>query len=107
MNIIDIQTVKRINEDRGKYFFSPATMRFFSSRVAQCAYATDDNSRAYFVTSEQFTGSNGRSQPRRYTVRVMDMTTGDITEPHGHKDGFQEYASRNGAAREARRLAAL
>lgn len=107
MQIIDIATIKRINADKGKFFFSPGAMRFFSSRVAQYAYCPDDMSRAYFVTSEQFTGSDRKTQPRRYTVRVMDMTTGDVTEPHGHADGFQEYASRNGADREARRLAAL
>ena len=98
MQYLDIDTVRA--RHRG-HWFDPGSMRFFRSRVAQTAYGTDDGSRAYFVSSEQFEDSTRYRAPRRYTVRVIDLHTGDI-DTVGE---FQEYASRSGADAAARRLA--
>ena len=78
MELIDIREVVRAH--RG-HWFDAATMKFFSSRVAQTATVKDG--KAYFVSSEQFE----RRSPRLYSVRVCDMTTGDINTV----GKFQEY----------------
>jgi hypothetical protein len=108
MIIVDIQEIKDRNAERGNYFFSPGAMRFFASRVARQAYLTDTGSAAYFVTSEQFTPSTGKPEPRLYTVRAIDMTTGDIDtcDPEAGVDGFQFYTTRAAADKVARSLAA-
>ncbi len=98
MSTISISTVKAHHYG---HFFDPAAMRFFASRVAQNAYLTADENVAYFITSEQFTGSDGHAQMRRYTVRKINMHTGSI-DTVGE---FQQYASNTAATREAKRLA--
>ncbi len=68
-----------ISEIRSKargHFFDPGSMRFFNSRYPQTGYRKGD--KAYFITSEQFIGSNGYAAPRMYTIRVIDFTTGDV-----------------------------
>ena len=70
---VDIYDIKRLNEEKGFYFFSPDTTRFFRSRYPQCAFKVGD--KAYFITSERFD-----HEPRGYTIRVCDLITGDITE---------------------------
>lgn len=91
MEQIDIWRVKNVH--RG-HWFSPATMRFFSSRVAQTA--TLHNGKAYFVSSEQFRYDS----PRFYTIRVCDMRTGDI-DTVGE---FQQYRSSQQAKAAIRQL---
>jgi hypothetical protein len=101
METVSIEQVKRRNADAGYYFFEPATMRFFASRVAQVAYIAEDGS-AYFVTSERFIPLSGPSSdyPRMYTVRCMGKS-GDVHAV----ETFQRYASRSGADAAARRAA--
>lgn len=73
-----IDDVKRINARMGYHFFSPATMRFFSSRVESELLENH-----CFVTSEQDNGSplsdirawNGE---RRFSVRFFDENSGII-----------------------------
>ena len=55
-----IQQIIDLNRNIGNHFFSPSSMRFFSSRVHSEVY-----SGCYFVTSEKFDWKS----PRLYTVR--------------------------------------
>ena len=62
-----VDDVRRFNERSGHYFFEPATLRFFKSRIGQFLYGSRYRGRYqghYFTTSEQ-----GPSGPRAYTVR--------------------------------------
>src|SRR5689334_10441256 len=61
-----IQQIREANERVGRFFFSPDTMRFFLSRVLPTVY--EGVGGTYFITSEQFVGSESTG-PRRYTVR--------------------------------------
>jgi len=56
------------------------------------------------VTSEQFE-YHGRRDPVRYTVRVIDLKTGEV-ETHPNHDTFQKYSTLENADIAAR-LAAL
>lgn len=89
MKTLTMDDVRRINARMGYHFFSPATVRFFSSRVESGLL---DNH--CFITSEQDTGCmsdtikawNGE---RRYTVRFFDEETG-VVETLGE---FGAYAT--------------
>lgn len=70
-----ITEIKQANRAAGNHYFEPATMRFFDSRVERRVYS--GNGGVYFVTSEQFHGSQGTA-PRRWTVRQFHPETGDI-----------------------------
>jgi hypothetical protein len=100
MEYVDMSEIRRAA--RG-HWFDPSSMRFFRSRVGSTAYRTADGSRAYFVSSEQFEDGRGYRADRRYTVRVIDLATGDIDTV----GDFQAYASRSGADRAAQRLASM
>src|SRR4051794_21862147 len=78
-----IEAMKRANEDSGRFFFTPGTMRFFRSRIAPGVIAG-----RMFITSEQFEDSSGERAERRYTVRLMgdDGDTADVSD-------FQEFAT--------------
>ncbi len=60
------------------HFFDESSKRFFRSRISQDAYLTADKSKGYFTTSEQFISSRGERAARLFTLRVCDMSTGDI-----------------------------
>ena len=97
MLIIGIDTIERhyIPSVR-RYWFDADARRFFKSRLPTQAYQTDDESVAYFVTSEQQHGHARRWSVRRYTFATRDISTvGD----------FQEYSNRSAADRRARYLA--
>lgn len=75
-----IDAVKRINEAKGKFFFSKGAMQFFNSDVPHNeAFLTDDGKKYLFITSEQFKGSRGESAPRKYTVHSMDVASGETS----------------------------
>jgi len=93
------------NKRAGGHFFDDGARSFFRSRW--------DDGRMYggrfFITSEQFRDSHGKTEGRRYTVRTAlpsGMTGDDIgmrtTETVG---GFQAFATLD-AARSAARAAA-
>lgn len=63
-------------------WFSKSAMQFFQSVLHTGGYRVGDS--IYFVTSEKCL-----DEPRRWTVRVMDWTTGDIT----NIGEFQQYAT--------------
>lgn len=85
--------IKSANKLAGYYFFERASMRFFDSCVESGVYQG-----RYFVTSEQFHGSQG-SEPRKYTVRVCGPD-GDI-DTVGE---FQGYRTKQDAVAAIRRL---
>jgi hypothetical protein len=63
--------IQDANEKSGRYFFEPAAMRGFRSRVHSAVYGG-----CAFVTSEQF-AFRGHTEPREYRVRVA-MHDGSI-----------------------------
>ena len=65
-----------IRSEAKGYFFSPAAMRFFRSRIGETVYEGPGG--VYFITSEQFEGSDGVKAERRYTVRRFIPETGEI-----------------------------
>jgi hypothetical protein len=61
-----IAEIKEANKAIGHFFFEPASMRFFKSKIAsRTVYGGH-----FFITSEQFVGSDNIAQPRRYTIRA-------------------------------------
>ena len=94
MDIITLDALKRATRDKGQYFFSPDTTRFFDSRYPSYAYKS--GSLAYFITSERFR----HDYPRLYTIRVCDLTTGGI-DTVGE---FQQYGTRQQAERALKKL---
>jgi len=70
-----IDRIQQTNRERGFHFFDSSTMRFFRSRVL--SQTLEGNNAVYFVTSEQFVGSE-YTAPRKYTVRAFNPETADI-----------------------------
>ena len=85
--------LSRYNGNRNYYFFSPDTMRFFSSRIQ----TTPPYKGRVFVTSERMNWNS----PRYYTVRVI-QPSGNI-ETIGD---FQGFTTRQSAHRFAEKYAA-
>lgn len=64
-----ISQVKQLNADKGFFWFTPETMRFFNSKIeSELIYEK------YFITSERME----TSLPKRYTVRKVNWETGNI-----------------------------
>ena len=102
MKIHDMSDIRNHYErgEGARHWFDPSSMRFFRSRLPQTAYTTDDGARSYFVTSEQFVGSQGAA-PRKFTVRCYTWETRDISTI----GAFNEIASRSTATAQAKALA--
>ncbi len=86
-----IDEVKRRAEKGSPFFFTPETMRFFSSRVSELAWSKGDyqTEDIYFITSERDTSFHKHSgSTRGYTVRLCDKT-GDIQKV----SEFQEFGT--------------
>jgi len=94
-----IHEIKQRNRERGHYFFEPASMRFFRSRVGSWTLRGEDD-RVYFVTSEQFVGSDRHPHARRYTVRAMEAD--GVVNTVGE---FQAFATLREAKRAAQVIA--
>lgn len=73
---ISIGEVKRLNKEKGLFWFTQDTMKFFDSRIETNIVKVVKN-KGYFITSEQFHDSGG-SEPRKYTIRVVDLDTGRV-----------------------------
>ena len=65
-----IADVRRINKEKGYYFFEHDTMRFFGTRIVSTLYKNNT-----FITSD-YTGFERKK--RKYTVRVFDNSTGAV-----------------------------
>lgn len=63
-----MREVKDANREVGQHFFDRSSMAFFNSRIE----STNVIGGKYFVTSEQFVGSDGTRDPRKYTVRSVE-----------------------------------
>ena len=72
MNYYRMEDIKRINKEKGYYFFEPDTMRFFKSRVGDLVF--QGNGGVFFTTSERF----DYDTPRYYTVREFNPETGSV-----------------------------
>ena len=124
-NAIELQ---QANALRGGNYFTPATMRFFNSRLHDVIptkfgslFITSEKDRGVYISSGYIPGS--WEEKRRYTVRFMPnrrvwtesygyvypQDRGEIVST-GH-DTFMQHATlraaRTHAAREAKRLAGL
>lgn len=64
---------KHYSPGYSRHWFDKDTLRFFKSRLPQQAYQTDDETRAYFVTSEQPPDGS-----RRWSIRCYSFVTRDI-----------------------------
>jgi len=71
----NIARIKRANAEHDFHFFDSSTMQFFRSRVLSQTF--EGKGDVYFVTSEQFVGSE-YTAPRKYTVRAFNPETSDI-----------------------------
>lgn len=65
-----IADVRRINKEKGYYFFERDTMHFFGTRIVSTLYKNNT-----FITSD-YTGFERKK--RKYTVRVFDNSTGAV-----------------------------
>lgn len=83
--------MKRLYAATGGYFFEPATMSFFNSRIAERVLEVDGQ--YVFVTSEKY-----EDDPRRYSVRYWNGQSRSI-DTVGE---FQQYETREEAAKAAR-----
>ena len=86
-----IDEVKTRAEKGSPYFFSPATMRGFSSRISELCWRSGE--KIYFITSEadkDYIKHSG--SVRQWTVRIIDKE-GDINT----LGNFQEHSTLNHA----------
>jgi hypothetical protein len=96
-----VNEIKQAARDNGNHFFDLASMRFFSSRVGYKVYGGK-----YFITSEQFVTwyPEYHQEPRKYTIRAVIYHDGQFgIEDIGE---FQQYETREAAAKVAERLGA-
>lgn len=99
--------VVAVADHAGSFFFSPATMRAFSSRVLSGVYAPDGyearpGNRFFFVTSER----HGDDAPRHYAVRLLTLGTQRDNRPYVDIITVGDYhPNARAARREAQRLA--
>lgn len=86
-----------------RHWFDKSTMRFFRSKLPTYAYRSADGGAYFFVTSEQFVGSDRVAAPRKFSVRAMtyDGAAWQI-ETWGK---FQAYAESRHASKVARTAA--
>lgn len=96
---LTVDDVRDANAAAGFHFFDGSTIRFFRSRIGQDLYQGPGG--YFFVTSEQFVGSDRIPAQRLYTVRQFMPDTGDINTV-----GDFNKLTRRVAHHAARRLAA-
>lgn len=90
------EIIDEYNPGVGRHWFDASTKRFFRSRLPQSGYRGPGGT--FFVSSEQFVGSDHIPARRRYTVR--QLKDGDIKTV-----GEFNVLSRSGANALARRCA--
>ena len=96
------EDIRAIADHAGSFYFSPDTMRFFSSRILPDAwqidgYATAPGRRYVFVTSER----HGDDAPRHYAVRLATLVTARDGRPAIDIDTVGEYHDTAYAAKRA------
>lgn len=85
-----ITAAKAANKAAGLHFFDKDSMRFFRSRIESKMIRG-----RYFITSEQFVGSDGTADPRRFTVRMVE-DDGSV-ESVGNFQGYATLAEAKAA----------
>ena len=85
-----IDSIREADHRAGRYFFSADTMKFFNSRVLPTVYQGPGG--IYFISSEQFRGSNGVSAPRKYTIRQFISDPVDIRSVAGFNQMSKKQA---------------
>ena len=89
MQYYSMEDIKRANENAGRHFFEPDTMRFFKSRVGDTVFQGIGG--IYFVTSEKF----DYKSPRNYTVRQFNPETGIVgTDGEFNKMSYSQARAR-------------
>lgn len=99
-----VEDMRDTAERAGSFFFSPKTMRAFSSRVMKDIFPTGLEC-GYFVTSERDMDAYDGPGPRRYTVRRYFVTRTFSGAPRFDVDNVSEHgehATRAAALRSAR-----
>lgn len=76
MTTKDFTSIQDVIRYHRGHYFDKSSMRFFRSRV--CEQVFPGETEVYFVTSEQFVGSNGVANPRKFTVRAYNLVTDNI-----------------------------
>lgn len=69
MTVNDIKTmsdIRAFNKEKGKFFFSRDTMRFFKSRIETSAMKGNEKSNRFFVSSESYNGESARIYKLRF-----------------------------------------
>jgi hypothetical protein len=95
---ISIDVIRQKNRQAGMYWFEPSTMRFFNSHISDTAWKKGD--KAYFISSEQFDPLNYPEVPRKFSVRVADLDTGEV----GTVGEFQGFDTRSDAKKKIMEL---
>ncbi len=98
-----ITDIKSINAAYGQHFFDPSTLRFFRSKILPAVYQGPGG--VYFVTSEQFVGSDGRAAARKFTVRKFVPETGGCSTV-GKFNEIRNIEDARGMAKEYARVVA-
>lgn len=77
---VPIEDIITLSKQNGSKWFSQENMQFFRTRLPTTAIQVKTRLGyfGYFITSEKFVGSRGRSNPRKYTVRKFNYQTKDI-----------------------------
>ena len=90
---IPISEVIRLNDN----WFSEDSKRFFRSRWDNYAFRNKESMFAYFISSEKHVSYFANiDEPRKYTIRKINMITGDFSNDDGIFK-FQAYPTRRKA----------
>ena len=95
---IPLSDLQNLNRRSGFFFFSQDTTRFFRSRYPDEAIIKGND--AFFITSEKFVSSDGTSQPRKFTIRKANLSTGDV-DTVGE---FQQFSSKSQAEKSLNKI---
>ena len=93
-NIHSVEDIMIANKNVKQFFFSPATMRFFKSRVLDGIYKIPSEDLVLFVTSEK-----GLTDVREYCVRSFDVHTSYCDALIDHR-----YSTAREAKRDAKKM---
>ena len=91
--LYSVDDIRAVMTGAGSHWWDCATFRSFRCRVdeGQTLHTMPDG-RVAFISSEQFEGSDGRRDPRRYTVRLFDPAKWHDANLN-NLGGFQAYAT--------------
>jgi len=90
-NIKTVADVISLNKERGQFFFSPDTIKFFNSKIL--GGSLKGKNKNLFITSEKRPSFKGETTFRKFSIRKVNKTTGSI-ETVGE---FQQFGTQNQA----------